>query len=364
MISGHVIPHHLNDYDNQMSASFASGDLTAALNSLQSCLASVQSCMSTNILKLDPDKTEFILIGNERQRSKYLTMFSTELFSVQTKRAKSAQNLEVIFGKNVTFRSHIWAVCSSCFYHMSDVRHIRRYLDLDSAILLAIALVSSRLHYCNSLLYGIMNTDLTKLQRIQNRLAHFVTKSPPFTCSSVPLLRSLYWLSVKYRILFKISLLTYTTIHEEQLVYIHSMLAASLPSRSLRLNKGIILLFPRVKTNRGARFFHSWNNLPLPVRSVISVATFNKHLKTNLWLGLSSCPIDTGTPNGPLILQNCFFNFTVEDRFGCCAIEPGFVGDMGTMEIWLIDRNGGHHVLDLLNTKFQWHNYCITLKVC
>ena len=124
--------------------------------------------------------------------------------------------------------------------------------------------------------------DVTKLQRVQNRLARIVTKSPPFT-RSVSLLRSLHSLPVKFRILFNISLLTYKPIHEK-----HSVLAASLPSHSLRSNQGISLSVPRVKTNSGAVAFHFWapslwNNLPLSVRSAISVAAFKKHLKTHLF---------------------------------------------------------------------------------
>ena len=116
---------------------------------------------------------------------------------------------------------------------MWDLRRIRRHLDLDSAKLLATALVSSRLNYCNSLLYGIAGIDLTRLQRVQNQLARQVTKSPPFTCS-LPLLRSLHWLPVRFRILFKINFLTYKTLREKQPVYLHSMVAASIPSPSLR----------------------------------------------------------------------------------------------------------------------------------
>ena len=101
--------------------------------------------MSTNKLKLNPDKTEFLLIGNERQQSKYLPMFPIELLGVKTNPAKSARNLAVIFDKNFTLRTHISIVCNSCFYHMWDLRCIRRHLDLDSAKLLATALVSSRL---------------------------------------------------------------------------------------------------------------------------------------------------------------------------------------------------------------------------
>ena len=91
MIFEHAIPHHLYADDNQLYVSFASGDSAVALNSLQSCLASVQSWMSTNKLKLNPDKTEFLLIGNERQRSKYLSMFPIELLSVKTNPAKYAR---------------------------------------------------------------------------------------------------------------------------------------------------------------------------------------------------------------------------------------------------------------------------------
>ena len=213
-------------------------------------------------------------------------MFPIELLGVKTNPAKSAHNLGVIFDKNFTFRSHISVVCNSCFYHMLDLRRIRRHLDLDSAKLLATALMSSRLDYCNSLLYGIADIDLTRLQRVKNKVARLVTKSPPST-RSIPLLRSLHWLPVRFRILFKINLLTYKTLREKQPVYLHSMLAASIPSRSLRSNNDNSLSVPWVKTNTGARAFHScapslWNNLPLSVRLASSVTTFNKYLKT--WL--------------------------------------------------------------------------------
>ena len=97
MIFEHAIPHHLYADDSQLCVSLASGDSAAALNGLQSCLASVQSWMSTNKLKLNPDKTEFFLTANEQQRSKYLSMFPIELLGVKTNAAKSAQNLGVTF---------------------------------------------------------------------------------------------------------------------------------------------------------------------------------------------------------------------------------------------------------------------------
>ena len=170
--------------------------------------------MSMNKLKLNSVKTEFFLIGNEQQWSKYLSMFPIELLGVKTNPAKSARNLGVIFDKNFTFRSHISVVCSSCFYHMRDLWRIRRHLDQDSAKLLATALVSSCLDYCNSILYGTADIDLTR-PHVQNRLARLVTMSPPFT-HSIPL--------------FKINMLTYKTLCENSLfIFIPCWLHRFLP---------------------------------------------------------------------------------------------------------------------------------------
>ena len=216
---------------------------------------------------------------------------------------------------------------------MQDLWLIRHHLDLYSAKLFATALVSSCLDYCNSLLCGIADIDLTLLQHIQNWLAYLVTKSSPCTCN-LPLLRLIYWLSVSFRILFKINLLTYKTLHEKQPVYLHSMLAAPLPSHSLRSNNDNNLSVPRVKTNTGARGFNFcapslWNNLPLSVHSAISVSTLNKHVKTSLWLGLF--PIDICMPDGLLMLQNCFLGFSVEHWFDCRATEHGFDRYIGSI---------------------------------
>ena len=112
MMSELPIPHHLYGDGSHLYVSFSSGDSAAALNGLQSCLASVHSWMKTNKLKLNQDKTEFLLIGNERQRRKYLSMFPIGFLCVETDPAKTARNLGVIFDKNFTFRLHISAVCS------------------------------------------------------------------------------------------------------------------------------------------------------------------------------------------------------------------------------------------------------------
>ena len=74
-------------------------------------------------------------------------------------------------------------------------------------VLLANAMVSSRLDYCNSLLYGVSRGSVAKLQKVQNVLCHFVYKLDKM--SHVKLFREkLHWLPISY-ILFKYNILIF-----------------------------------------------------------------------------------------------------------------------------------------------------------
>ena len=230
--------------------------------------------MKTNKLKLNADKTEFLLIGIERQRSNTSLCFPLSLLVSKLTQKK----LHKIFEYYLTKTSNSVRIYQQCAAHAFTICGI---CGVSTVTLIWIV------ENCTSLLYGITDMDVTKLQRVQNRLPRIVAKSLPFI-HNVPLLRFLHWLPVKFRLVFKISLLTYKTIHEKQSVYLHSMLAALLPSHSLRSNKGISLSVPIVKTNSGARAFHScapslWSNLPLSVPSAISLGAFKTHLKTDLF---------------------------------------------------------------------------------
>ena len=183
-------------------------------------------------------------------------MFPTEPFGVKTNPAKSVRNLGVIFD-TISPSTHTYqqsAANDFTIFWISGV--FIRYLDLERAKLLATALVSGRLAYRNSLMYDIVDSDLTKLQCVQNWLARVMTESLPLARSVFVFFISLHWLPIKCRILF--GLLTYKMLHEKQSVYLHSMLVASLPFCSLTSDKGISLSVPRVEINIDARAFHSY----------------------------------------------------------------------------------------------------------
>ena len=92
---------------------------------------------------------------------------------------------------------------------------IRHLLPLSTATALANSLVSSKLDYCNSLYSGISQTNFNKLQRIQNSLARVITNTSKYQHIK-PTLKKLHWLPIKQRIDYKIWLLTYKTLTNQQ----------------------------------------------------------------------------------------------------------------------------------------------------
>ena len=120
--------------------------------------------MENNKLLLNPTKSEFLLIGTPPQLKKFESLTSVQLGDSVIPRNSSARDLGVIFDSTLSFSNHINSICKSAHYHIRDLRRIRHLLSEPALILLANALVSSRLDYCNSMFLGITKANISKLQ--------------------------------------------------------------------------------------------------------------------------------------------------------------------------------------------------------
>src|SRR3989441_868245 len=108
--------------------------------------------------------------------------------------------------------------------HIRQLRQIRPSLDLNSSIQLANALVSSKLDYCNSLFYGLPDTSIKRLQRVQNSLARVIFPSLKRPDHLTPALVKLHWLPIHNRIKFKIATITFKVLKNRQPSYLPDLL--------------------------------------------------------------------------------------------------------------------------------------------
>ena len=185
------INHHFYADDTQLYITLTPTNFSHSMQKLKHCLSDIQNFMSANKLKFNPEKTEFILIGSKNNRKQLLPHFPINILGNQVSPAQSVRNLRVVFDSNFSFSDHVSQVIKSTRVHVRDLYRIRPLLDLNTSVLLANALVSSRLDYCNSLFLSLTDFELRRLQLVQNSLCRVVTRSSKY-CHITPQLKKLH----------------------------------------------------------------------------------------------------------------------------------------------------------------------------
>jgi len=112
-----------------------------------------------------------------------------------------------------------------CFFFFIWEIALRSMLPKATMELIIHAFISSRLDYCNSLFTCLNKFSLSCLQMVQNAAARLITETNR-TAHLTPVLFNLHWLSVKYRIEFKILVLTFRALHGQTPQYIADMLTS------------------------------------------------------------------------------------------------------------------------------------------
>ena len=272
--SYNLVKHHLYADDTQIYIDLTTDNAPSAISQLQKCLTDIQLWMNSNKLKLNPDKTEFMIIGTDNQRNILSKLLPVNILGNYLYPSTSVRNLGVIFDSDLKFSKHVSSICSSCFYHIRDFSRVRRHLDTSAAIILVNALVSSRLDYCNSLFYSLRQCDKKRLQHVQNTLCRIVSRKSRFT-SITPERKKLHWLPIEYRIQFKINLLTFKTLNSSSPPYLKVCLNPYSSNYNTRRSNPNQLILQTINYNKKihSSFKHLqhsytysaprlWNNLP------------------------------------------------------------------------------------------------------
>ena len=219
-----------------------------------------------------------------------------------------------IFDSDMSFSDQINSLSKSCHFHIRDIRRIRHLLPLSAATALANSLVSSKLDYCNSLYSGISQANLNKLQRIQNSLARVITNTSKYQ-HITPTLKKLHWLPIKQRIEYKLCLLTYKTLTNQQPTYLYNSLSFPSHSVSTRSSDSLVLSIPYVRSSLGKRAFsvigpRLWNSLPPDTRNSNSLPVFRSQAQNT---PLQNCIPSLGSFPSPWTVypdfDSCYSHF-------------------------------------------------------
>src|ERR1700761_201822 len=281
------LSYHMYADDTQLYLSFSSVDSSDILASLSSILDSVHQWLSSNFLSLNPNKTEYLVIGSAQQRS-HITSNLLIFSGCNIEPASCVKNLGVTFDPELSLSKHISTVCQRSYHFIRILRQVRSSLDHNSAVLLANSLVSSNLDYCNALYFDLPQSSLKRLQLVQNSLARVVLPSVKRRDHITPTLKKLHWLPISKRIQYKICLLTYKCLRNAAPPYLYELLKTYTPLRRLRSSDAHLLSIPVMKSCSGRCSFSFsapslWNSLPLNIKLSPTLSSFRSLLKIHLY---------------------------------------------------------------------------------
>ena len=117
-----------------------------------------------------------MLIGKPRQLSKF-NVTTVSVRGTLVPLSNVVRNLGAMFDNRMSMDCNVAAVCKASFYNLHRISQIRKSLLVETTEILVHALVTSRLDYCNNLLYCISGVLLSKLQRVQNAAARLILGS-------------------------------------------------------------------------------------------------------------------------------------------------------------------------------------------
>ena len=185
-------------------------------------------------------------------------------------------------------REQIDMTCQSVYYHLHNIRQIRKFLTPASTKLLVQGVIMASIDYFNGLLYGVPAVRLSKLQRLQYSAARLITHTLRY-CHITPLLLVLHWLPVKFRICHKIADISFKTIHNMGPAFLSNLINIQRCSRyNLRSIVGVILQdhTAKFKCTLVDRSFTAaapkiWNGLPDYIKKENDFDMFKRLIKTH-----------------------------------------------------------------------------------
>ena len=251
-------------------------------------VANIASWMDTMHLKLNPDKTEFIMYGYKNQLDKCNTSHVTVSGST-IPRSPSVKYLGVKLDDNLNLKEQILTKCKTAIDNFVRICNIWKYLTTDACSTLILGLCISHLDYANALYYGLPDKTISHLQTVQSMCAKLTLRKSKYD-STTEALSQLHWLPIKYRINFKIATITHKCIYGTAPQYLKDLLIPVSNPRSLRSSNDrtkLIIPFTRCKTFAARSFSIAaptiWNQLPKSLRETTNFELFKRQLKTHLY---------------------------------------------------------------------------------
>ncbi len=160
-----------------------------------------------NNLMSNNDKLVALLINGPHHKPIIFPLLTVG--DVQVPLSDSTHTLGVEVDNTMSMVKQIGSIAKSCFFQLHSMYKIRECVTEVAAKTMVHALVTSKLDYCNRLLYGLPDIFLNTY--VQKSAARLITMSRKYQ-HIFPTMKKLHWLPILQHIEYEVLLLTYKAL--------------------------------------------------------------------------------------------------------------------------------------------------------
>uniref|UniRef100_A0A8C7X0A1 Reverse transcriptase domain-containing protein n=1 Tax=Oryzias sinensis TaxID=183150 RepID=A0A8C7X0A1_9TELE len=278
----HGISFHLYADDSQIYLPLKKDNLS--VTQLLSCLHDIKDWLALSFLSLNEKKTEVVIFGP----NDFSGLSPIDLGSLTGFLKSTVSHLGVKLHSNFRIDQQISSVVKISFLSLRQLAKVKPFLTPAHFETVIHAFITPWLDYCNSLYLGLSQSSLLRLQCVQNAAAHLMVGARKRD-HTTPILASLHWLPVHFRIHFKILLLVFKSLHGLAPLYLSELLTPYSPARCLRSADQMLLEVPRSgRKLRGDRAFavaafFFFFFFFFAIREALSLSIFKTRLKPHFY---------------------------------------------------------------------------------
>ena len=185
--------------DCKLYLSFSPVELTMSISALNEDLMRISQWCCKNSLLINPDKTK-VLAVEVPQLLKKLSSFSITLFHKELTLVPVVKDLAALLDTCLSYNEHITKTASNCLFKLKQINRIKHLLDRKTLFLVINSFVFSKLQYRSTVWSNTSNSNIDKLQKVQNLAGRIILGVRKYDHISDGL-RSLKWLPIREKLI-------------------------------------------------------------------------------------------------------------------------------------------------------------------
>ena len=240
--------------DSKTFLTFPVSSINCSLEAIEEDLQRIFQWCCNHSLLINPEKNKMLIVGSRQMMQQIQTPPNINFISKNLIPITEVKDLGMFLDSLLSYNKHIQALSSPCISKLGQINRVKHLFDKKTLAMIIDTLVMSKINYCSSVWSNTSESNIDKIQLIQNYAARIISGVQKFDHIS-PTISALGWLPIKEHLLYRDTLLMFKCINGQAPSYLCDKFKQrdQVHDRNTRSNEDLDV--PKFRTCTGQRTF-------------------------------------------------------------------------------------------------------------